>query len=190
MIILEGVDNSGKSTIGEYLSTQLNIPLVHSQRCDASMADSFGMTKEEYCHMHALRQLESEEILRDRVFTISEWIYGNVIRGKSDMGPELHQKAFMELYSRKYLIIYCRPGDRQVLQNGDRSQMEGVLDNHSQLLKAYDQLFNEFQAMGLNIFRYNWTAPGQKESLLKKCNEYLNNYRRHSISTKLITGTK
>ncbi|QBQ72969.1 thymidylate kinase [Serratia phage Serbin] len=190
MIILEGPDNSGKSTLGHLLSASLEVPLIHSQRCDTSMAESLGMTSEEMCYTHALNQLNPEMIIRDRTYTISEWVYGNVVRNKSDMGQALHQQAILNLYYRRYPIIYCRPNNATILRNNGREQMPGVLERHNDIIKAYDQLMEEFRIMGLPIIYYDWQNPGATESILMKVKKHFDEYRRKKVSSMYITGVR
>ena len=148
-IIIEGPDNAGKTMLGQALSERWEIPLVHSVRPEASW-------NEEDILRHSVFQLRPQGAILDRVYAISEYIYGRIIRGKSDLGDR-HYEALLDLYDRNLLIIYCRPSDKTILDNGERDQMDGVLAHHSQIIEEYDYVMREVAMFGKSrVVRYNW----------------------------------
>lgn len=176
MIIIEGPDNSGKSTLGVKLSLDLKLPLIHSEKPNPDWTPEQALE-------HATRQLRPRVALLDRVYTISEYVYGPICRGRSALS-ELHPEALLDLYCRNYLIIYCRPSDKAILNNKGRDQMEGVLENHSKIIKEYDRLMTEVEIFGSNtVIRYNWEKIGSYQKVLHACRKYIKEYTLRHLST-------
>jgi len=156
MIIIEGPDNSGKSTLGAYLQKNLQVPLVHSIKPDPAW--NFSQALEQ-----SIMQLLPQRLIRDRTYAISEYVYGPICRGGSALGP-MHQKALENLMHYGHLIIYCRPPDNVILNNGDREQMEGVVENHLAIIHRYDRLINELESCGvLKVIKYDYTKSSAVE---------------------------
>jgi len=149
MIILEGADNSGKSTLGKKLAKKFHLPLVHSSRPKGNLLPLEILS-------HSNNQLKPSKTIQDRVYAISEYVYGHVIRGKTDLGAH-HAIALEDLYSRDHLIIYCRPNLKTILKNVGREQMEGVIDNHPELVNEYDELMVDIGRYSNNkVVRYDY----------------------------------
>lgn len=155
MIILEGPDNSGKSTLGRKLAKKFDLVLKHSIRPDKSWVTHEVLR-------HSRSQLIPSRIIQDRVYAISEYIYGNIIRGHTALGP-FHAQALRDLYSRDHLIIYCRPQMKTILNNKGRDQMEGVLDHHEAIVKEYDDVMGDIARYSSNrVISYDWeTMPNE-----------------------------
>lgn len=149
MIILEGPDNSGKSTLGKKLAKKFDLVLRHSIRPDKSLVTHEVLK-------HSRDQLIPSRVIQDRVYAISEYVYGTIIRGKTALGP-FHAQALRDLYSRDHLIIYCRPSKKTILNNKGRDQMEGVLDNHEAIIDEYDEVVVDINRYSNNwVITYDW----------------------------------
>lgn len=169
MIIIEGPDNSGKTTLGAKLQRDLEIPLLHSIRPPKS-------SDEQQVLQHSYAQLTPKRVILDRVYAISEPIYGPICRGKSDLG-KLGENALMDLMSRDYLVIYCRPLDKVILKNDGRDQMEGVLENHEAIIRAYDRAFEDLCAFHSGTVVYHdWKMRLSYPSLLKIAKDHLKKF--------------
>lgn len=166
MIIIEGPDNSGKSTLGTQLSDALGIPLRHSVRPAPEWSHR-------QCFEHSARQLRPQRAILDRVYAISENIYGPICRKENGLGDNA-KKALMDLYHRPYLVIFCRPPVRDILANGEREQMEGVLENHHDLIRGYDRLMEDMVRFSLcTVIQYNWTDKTSLPELIDKCRDHV-----------------
>jgi adenylate kinase family enzyme len=176
MIIIEGPDNSGKSTLGEYLSKQLGTPLQRSEKPDPAWTPVQALE-------HSCRQLRPQSAIRDRAYVISEYVYGPICRGGSAL-QEYHPQAMFDLYSRPYLIIYCRPRSSTILRNGGREQMDGVLENHQRIIDGYDCLMEELARFSrCKILRYDWQCLGDRERVLHQAQTHLIQYQSGLYST-------
>lgn len=183
MIIIEGCDNTGKSTLAEKLSKDLGIEVQHSVRPDPSLAPHNIME-------HAKRQLRPRRIILDRVFAISEYVYGRVIRGQSLL-KEHHGDAFMELYQRQHMIIYCRPSDKVIQDNKGRDQMEGVVDNFPKIIAEYDDLIKELEQFYKGpIVCYDYTSRSSYGIILELAKIHLKNFDSQAASATFLSQHK
>lgn len=135
MIILEGFDNSGKTTLGRQLSNIYNYAYVHSP----GPMDG-GIRLENY----ALREIANPKpVIYDRFPVISDQVYAPIIRNlPSTFTVSKQGQIIKELFlAYPHIVIYCRPKDKTILNFGDREQMEGVKTSSKELIEAYDQLF-------------------------------------------------
>lgn len=170
MIILEGADNSGKSTLGEYLSNKLNLPLRHSEKPNPEWTPVEALG-------HSSRQLRPQSAILDRVYALSEYVYGPICRGASALG-EQHQEALLDLYNRPYLIIYCRPHLSTILRNGGRDQMEGVLENHQKIVEEYDRLMDDVSRFSCcQVVNYDWQSITDLPRILDIARVHMKKYR-------------
>lgn len=171
-IIIEGPDNSGKSTLAATLAKRLGCPVVHSEKPDSSWGVNQTL-------LHSYRQLRPQRAILDRVYAISEYIYGNVVRDGSALG-EYHKEALMDLYQRPHLIIYCRPQLKTILDNQGRPQMEGVLEKHAKIVEEYDILMSEI-APHTNLTWYDWEEDNL-DNLTTQCKNHLRDFDSRWVS--------
>lgn len=110
IIILEGPDNAGKSTLARMLAEDLKVEVVHPGGPPANIADALIRCGEQAM----LFQLgESISFIYDRVTCISEPIY---------RGIDTHLVAFglfqadlaSEVADHNVLLVYCRPPIRVI----------------------------------------------------------------------------
>ena len=98
MIILEGPDNSGKSTLAEFLASGTGIKANHSGGPIKSKADY---------QMRVATFFSTEKVyVMDRWPSISEQVYGSVMGRSYDI--EFDETTIHAL-ARGWLFIYCRP---------------------------------------------------------------------------------
>lgn len=181
MIIIEGADNCGKTMLGERLAKQLQVPLRHSEKPNPAWT-----TRE--CRDHSMRQLVPQRVILDRVYAMSETIYGPICRGQSALG-DYAQEALLDLYHRPHLIIYCRPPLEVILKNNGREQMEGVLDNHKAIVEAYDRLYWDMLRFSkCLIIQYDWKDKTSFPDLLNRCQNHLGLYDQSTWSATAISG--
>lgn len=120
MIILEGPDNAGKTTLAKSLSLALEIPIHHSG----------GPPKDKSEILHRQANINTllfnrKVLILDRIPVISDATYGQVLRGSSHF-DDTQQPA--EVRRNLWLpIIYCRPPTSHLLN----------LDARLEEIKAY-----------------------------------------------------
>lgn len=179
MIIVEGPDNSGKTTLIDSLKAEFGLRLLRpaggppksclelSERC-------------EYIIKEASLCL-SKRLIVDRISLIGESIYGPICRGK-DLWTEIPQIKADLLYALNCLdpfYIYCRP-PIHIIQNLDTHQikeydteehLEKIKERSNLIIKAYDNYFNPFSKH--RLFVYDYTRPSSYYNLINLLKEYL-----------------
>ena len=156
MIIIEGMDNTGKSTLCNHLSKKFDLRVdVRSRPKDLN--DGFRMISRSV--------FNKNPVIYDRHVLISEIVYGPLLRNKSVFGNSNWDLLFLMLKTHP-LIIYCRPPKRKVFRFGVREQMDGVISQATNLIRRYDWLMEIIKpcvALGprpIHIYDYS-----NKESL-------------------------
>jgi hypothetical protein len=148
-IIVIGMDNTGKTTLCEYLSYK--IPL-----CD--WVKSPGPVSREDQLEYVLTSLKSKRnVVMERFPIFDEYVYGVVLRGKTNFTRHDSSWEFVRTFDP--LIIYCRPSDAIITDFGKREQYEGVKENSWELLKMWDRTVKDLGGYGFRIFKYNWGNP-------------------------------
>ena len=105
MIIVEGMDNSGKTQLSEYIAEKFNIPLLKRPKDKSELVEEAFM----------LLSLNPNAVL-DRCAIISEMMYGPILRGGTvfDLGGPHRWIFYMDKLVRcKPLVFYCRPERRK-----------------------------------------------------------------------------
>lgn len=177
MIIIEGVDNSGKSTLAMKLSQRLRIDLYRDPKPEGlSLAN-------------AHRRLRPIRAIHDRCYAISDYIYGSVLRDGPALG-ELHSDVILDLLTRNYLIIYCRPHSEAILNNAGRDQMDGVLDNHQKLIDEYDNFMQNLRRFGAcTVIDYNWKSDSF-DLLVEKVKKYFQKFEEARTTAEYLVKFK
>lgn len=148
MIIIEGMDGSGKTILAQQLSFRMgNVPIKRFVTSDgpADYDLLVKKTKAALIELHA--QNQRPVVIYDRFPLISEAVYGTVLRGRNHFGNEW--TALIDLLlAFDPIVVYCRPRIKFILQNIRKtadSQMEGVVSRARELVKAYDELMSWLQ---------------------------------------------
>lgn len=156
IIAVEGIDNSGKSTLALKLAHDLKATYVKTWYKPAH-----GVDLASYCR--ALEFLENlgAPVVVDRHMAISERVYGPVLRDRVVFHQAIAAQACESLH-----VIYCRaPIDHMAGTLWERHQMLGVAAKFKELLGAYDELIRNSHFKFSPIF-YDWTCKGIYEVVL------------------------
>jgi len=150
MLIADGFDNTGKTTLVKRLAEEFGLTYLHSP---SEYKNRFDLMVN-----WAITELGSKKrAIYDRFSPITDQVYGPVLRGGT---PYLNDKRAMIvvelLKNTPHLIIYTRPSRQRIFQFGEREQMNGVIEQAEKLLSRYDQLMIELHQKGFNIIRYNY----------------------------------
>ena len=155
-IVIIGMDNTGKTTLVNDMKNILNIESIKSP--------GPNFTKEEMYEKIITDLSKEEVVILERFAIVEEMIYGEIIRHNSKFNFE----DLMQI-KEKYnpIFIYCRPKKENVLDFGDREQMEGVIEQSKKLLEAFDNLYNRMIQNEFDIFRYDYNVSTPEEMVLK-----------------------
>jgi len=152
MIILEGPDNAGKSTLAEYIKETNGLTVVHSG----------GPSKDDneiVSRMTQYMKMADSATVMDRIPCISDPIYCRIIRGVSS--PLSDSRWMRGLLLHKPIIIYCRPSEHILLNLEHHLVKEHETKDHVQLvnerarilIEAYDNVMKSVPHI-----LWDWTA--------------------------------
>lgn len=165
MIIVEGFDCSGKSTLVRHLAEMLQWSEHHIG----------GPTRDEDDTMNCLarcRRRMMERCIQDRVTHISESVYAML---------DYPKKAALALNSIREvacaeLVIYCRPPtevmlelleDHEKKEHDDPQKLEIVMETAPTLIRLYDTIMNLVQHhMGCRLITYDFTKVGNYDEVM------------------------
>lgn len=152
VIIVEGCDFSGKSTLIDKLSKELKAIVFKDNNIPPESVE----TAQKW--IQVVNQLSKGRlVICDRSLIISDPIYGNIIRGSSPLGdaPNLERlqearadniqgPALLSELTNLRAIVWCNPGLDFILQmNND--QMGGVREKAQDLYWAYRESYDFYQ---------------------------------------------
>jgi hypothetical protein len=138
MIILEGPDGGGKSTLAKQLEAALDTTLWHP---GGAVDDDLVREWMKQCE-HKLNQ----GFMLDRTTHISEFVYGPII---NDRDP-VSFKDLMDFYrlcgDKGWKVVYCRPESVYSLnhtkaEHDTDEQIKAVEENHKRIVDIYDHIF-------------------------------------------------
>lgn len=157
IIIVEGMDGTGKTTLVQQLAYRLEI---QPRKFVGSLGPSddyrqvlIDRTRSEIAELETA-SAKGRPIKRiyDRFPLISEAVYGPVLRGRNCFGG-LYYPLRSRLLSLKTMIIYCRPEREVIKANVQKApQMRGVLEYFDELLDVYGELFTELTETPVNSY--------------------------------------
>lgn len=179
VIIVEGPDGSGKSTLVKNLKSRFVLKslktIKHGPPADAQ--DLY-----ERCRDLLMEATESgNHCIIDRFGLIGEQIYGPILRGK-DLWVEIPQKKQEILTAFNTLnpfIIYCRPpatiiaslANHEVKSYDTPEHLQALQDNQLLIIKSYDNFFANWKSY--NFCTWDYTRPENYYDLTKRLEEYL-----------------
>ena len=135
-IILEGMDNSGKSTLAAKLATGLGLSIYHPGPAPKSRDE------EQACFNDQLEKA-SQPVIMDRVTCISSQIYRNRLRS-----PRYLDWLRKMVITPTCIIVYCRPpselvldfSTHQVKAHDTPESLKALEAKATGLLQQYDDL--------------------------------------------------
>jgi len=142
MIILEGPDNGGKST----LAYKFGLPVVHPGGAPKTPDEEQIMFRRQF-------RVCTTKIVHDRVTCISQQVYQKRLKD-----PYYHLHAKLLAGSAHCVIIYCRPDDEELLdftkhsvaEHDTEEQMAYVRSNAELFVRSYDILMSDLPHIKYN----------------------------------------
>ena len=164
MIILEGPDGGGKTTLLKQLTSATGLPAHEraSHSTKGPRTDLYEWTTQDMLSWH-----EQPLAIYDRHPLTSEHIYGPTVRGSVRPGFEMTNPAiaYMRRYMRRHaLVVICLPSLDTVRENvaGEIGQMDGVLENIEHIWECYRMMLHIWP-LDSHICRYDYQAPDEAE---------------------------
>ena len=176
LIIVEGPDGSGKSTLIKQLREKPPVlplwAISNLARCRSeSQADSFARAAVEL-------QRSSSVFISDRFPHLSEYVYGPMIRGTTWLDgttPSLDWlKEFVEGFLEKPLIIYCRPPFHGIRDNAlKEKQMDGVHESLASLTARYDEMMDGLSDTKTPLVYYDYNMSTSFSFVSNRIQSYI-----------------
>jgi hypothetical protein len=175
LIILEGTDNSGKTTLIAKLHEAIDAPIVKPPSFNKIHAKGETETCTYLDWISGLfYQSRMMNILMDRHPIISTAVYENVLFNRNNLEKHyMYPLLRHEMVATNPIIVYCRPGIDVIRNYGDRPQMAGVKENTIKLLTAYDCLMSDYMKDGFTVLTYDWKDHYAYDRLLEQINKEL-----------------
>ena len=137
-IILEGVDNSGKTTLANHILKEVRSATYHHPGGKPE-----HWPAEQACCVQQLQLLNIDNVILDRITPISQQIYN------PDPGSDLTRiKYIAEMRFKGAVFIYCRPSTDRLMRVDEFTWREGESEEHKQkiirnqhrFIDAYDRV--------------------------------------------------
>lgn len=170
IIVLEGPDGCGKSTLIKQLNKDLGLPIFQS-----------GGPKTKEAMEKMLDELEimshcQQIYLCDRAPFVSEIIYSQAF-GRE---PVIPAKDLMDYWLLPNLkIIYCRIDQAAALANMDRkfkphkpAEHTAIVEQrHANICELYDDIMDSAESARIKVFEYDWRDSTHYQQLKDFINE-------------------
>lgn len=177
MLIFEGPDNSGKSTIASYVSHELGIPLWHFGKPPSTV---------EQLRKRIHFMLDNKDFLIfDRIPLISEPVYSmlrnkNLMSSLTDSG-EVYYKKLRDI---KPIIVYCRPPLGTIIEAfhhgkeyDTKEHLASVEEKQIALINRYDEIMRDSRLPPHWNFDY---TTQEHDSFLEKIEDEIINRKHYS----------
>lgn len=179
MIIVEGSDDSGKSTLIKQITEN-----VQGLKFGGH---SSGPPEGRDDYMDRLKVLKSNpghtrNLIFDRFF-FSELVYGPLLRGI--IMPSDGDIAWIEvkLIEHDPLIIYCRRPPHEIAKLKDSDHLPGVAKNISKIVQAYDKIFStRVLSLGDRLMVYDYNGTGLMGLSLNDICSRIKRYLRQEVT--------
>jgi hypothetical protein len=153
MILCEGPDGSGKTSLIKRLTVDLNIP-VHERFCNSDGSPTrndptWTQTSDDRNSLfyHAYQDtttLDAQPIsIYDRHTMASEYVYGPIVRGElPNQFDTVQASRMIQAIASRSLFVLCKPPlDRLIESVTRQTHMDGVVERIRSIKAAYDALY-------------------------------------------------
>lgn len=156
-IVLEGPDNSGKSTLAKLLSLELGRPVYASEGPEKSP----GELRERVERYRGLR-----DVIFDRHPCISDPIYGMYRERRSSLAGE-KETLF---YAEQPLLIYCDPLDRGL--TGHIEKGHDSADHIKLVHERYHSILSMYRQWGIQRAHIIYRIGDDPQRVVRFCREF------------------
>lgn len=160
-IVIEGLDNSGKSTLARVLATQLNRQVFSSEGPEKEPGELVNRVQ---------RYAEHQGVIFDRHPCISDPIYSKA-RGKPCVLP---QDVIEQFYASENLFIYCDAGTRGM--NGHLKKDHDSPEHMAAIENDYAGLLHRYRLWATDYAHINWRIGGDIHKLVRMVKAHLDEH--------------
>lgn len=163
IVVLEGPDNAGKSTLAQKLKDDLGLEVVHPGGPPKNILDIVTQCQNQAQVFGLSTELD---FIFDRITCISNLIYRN--EPEYDRVYGVYQGLLKT--AKNVIIIYCRPGNERLRNfddhitkaHEDESIVQHAKDNVERIIDEYDNLMAAFaRDKHFNTLKYNFELDGE-----------------------------
>lgn len=139
MIIIEGCDNTGKTSLQQQvLERYPNMMTGYKQERPPEDKQSY---MDRFWDFLGKSNGSTRNMVFDR-FYFSELVYGPLLRGNVIFSPSENRMVRHLINEKSPLIIYCYRSPEQILSTFDeREQLEGVQERVTTIVNLYNEVF-------------------------------------------------
>jgi predicted HAD superfamily Cof-like phosphohydrolase len=171
IIIIEGCDFAGKSTLINKLSKDLSLLAIKAIR--PRTMDDVDNWLDKVTYLTA-----DEPIICDRTPLISEPIYGDIIRGNPVIDAFSAERDLSMLYP---IVVFCNPPWDHV-KTCDNEQMSGVHENLMALHGRYQEHVHALSTMCvIDMIEYDFTKDSYENLLTELNNKIIHHSEKEDI---------
>lgn len=185
ILIVEGPDGAGKTSLVTRLSTDLRIP-VHerSANSDSSATHtgevSRGANLAAWAYKDVITMPDQPFSIYDRHCLISEFVYGPITRGYLDpnmMSTTIH--FLIRTMAEKCFVVFCRPPNEEITKNVSLDPVsQGVVGaNGLNIAYGYDALKMFWPGQNM-YYNYKDDKANGYESVLTAARLHMVNWER------------
>lgn len=169
IIVIEGPDGAGKSTLVDYLIENYNLDMKHSSAYTKNDLD------------YHLDLLEEDNVVLDRA-NLGEIVYPSVYGREPKMDWDDQIDFMNECADRNILYIIFYSSDFEVLRKRlfKRGDTEEVLKNAEKINLVFKVLANEFSTFYDNVFALDISKEKDQIAFFEKVKEEYNNLLENS----------
>lgn len=165
MIIVEGPDGAGKSTLCQQL---MNSGLVNKTLDSPRIAGKGNVERMKYETDRYLRlYADDPAVVVDRMI-FSEMAYGPVLRGGSVFTMAEYLNYLLQIQNSKSFVIFCLP----FKLNYKKDENPVVIEKMPFIRPIYDKMFEDFSSIYFRCVKYQWDKLGEFHQLVKFIQEY------------------
>lgn len=139
IVVIEGADGTGKSTLANSLARYFNAKVIHRTHItDQPKSELYSI------YENLIMEHKDHNVILDRAW-YSEMAYGPVFRDKSHISIEQMHDLEKLIHLVGGFIIYCHNNDSYKLS---QTRGEDYVENEEQHIKvceAYEQLFHGYE---------------------------------------------
>ena len=162
MIIIEGCDSSGKSTLVRFIKENYQVQTVHSPGPWDSL-DSLMKWCKEASNLDARFR---GRLVCDRHPFFSESVYGPALRGSSMLDAESYYSIKYDLAHHFPAVIICCPPEEVMMETyGQKAQLPKI-EQLSEISKAYQAYADTLDFWPGFFTDYNYTSERSKAAIL------------------------
>ncbi len=174
IIVLEGGDKNGKTSLARHLVKKFNAEYIHFSAPKGSPYDEY---------MGFINGCDPEKSYVVDRFHVGELVYGELYRGKSKLSLEQLWYLDLALQARRGILIHCATDEETVkLKFLEDKEESSKLEDVSTILKMFEQ---KVKLSLLRRINYNWRQAGD---LIYLEEELENIYAQHGMSAKELAN--